>query len=393
MERKAIAIELKTDRPGDIVATFSRFNIPDHDGDVTLPTAFDEGAPVRLLPAHDWTHYMIGKGVIKSLADVAQLDGSFFLNTSAGRDWYESIKADKAGGNPLQEWSYGFDILDAEPGNFAGQPVRVLKKLKVHEVSPVTLGAGIGTGTVSVKAGSPFATNTAAVATAIAATIEDLKAAIASHSTATDDGAWDGPANEARISADAGASTLRRAFAWMDPDKDPATKAAYRFIHHMVSTDGSVGAANLRACSTGIAVLNGGRGGTTIPADDRSGVYAHLARHLRDGDREPPALREKGLRFRDEADDALAGVMALVDRAEDIHLTRRAKEGRTISAANMERLGSIADELEASAAKLRALLRPADAGKAIAAPADLLAEFQHFQEQAGYYNRLLGVPA
>lgn len=115
--------------------------------------------------------------------------------------------------------------------------------------------------------------------------------AIGAHHTATSDGGWDGPANEARLRKGEGAAYYRRAFAWQDPDGDPETKAGYRFIHHEVGSDGSIGAANLRACSTGIGVLNGGRGGTTIPDADKQGVYNHLAAHLRDGDMEPPELR------------------------------------------------------------------------------------------------------
>lgn len=114
--------------------------------------------------------------------------------------------------------------------------------------------------------------------------------AIGVHHTATSEGAWDGPANEARLRADGSAAYYRSAFAWQDPEGDPATKAAYRFIHHEVGGDGRVGAANLRGASTGIGVLNGGRGGTTIPSGDVAGVYRHLAAHLRDGDREPPEL-------------------------------------------------------------------------------------------------------
>lgn len=113
--------------------------------------------------------------------------------------------------------------------------------------------------------------------------------AIASHSTATSTGAWDGPANEARLPSARG--PLRAAHAWVDSVADPDTKGAYRFIHHFVSAGGTVGAASTVACSAGIAVLNGGRGGTTIPAGDRAGVYAHLARHLRDANLEPPPLR------------------------------------------------------------------------------------------------------
>ena len=84
---------------------------------------------------------------------------------------------------------------------------------------------------------------------------------------------------------------MRGAYAWVDPEADGDTKAAYKFIHHEVARNGDVGAASERACSSGIAVLNGGRGGTDIPAGDRKGVYRHLATHLKDAGRDPPELR------------------------------------------------------------------------------------------------------
>lgn len=117
------------------------------------------------------------------------------------------------------------------------------------------------------------------------------KAALPVHHTATSDGAWDGPANEARLANDAGAATFKKFFAWIDPEADPDTKAAYKFGHHEVSGEGSVGAANIKACITGIAVLNGGRGGTTIPDADNEGVWKHLAAHISDAGNEPPPLK------------------------------------------------------------------------------------------------------
>jgi HK97 family phage prohead protease len=147
-ERKSLQIELKADKPGSVRAIFSTFNVIDKDGDVTIPGAFTQGEAVRLLPAHNWAHYAIGKGAISADDSQAFFDGMFNLNTTAGKDWYESVKDI----GDLQEWSYGFDVIDAEPGVVNGVNVRVLKKLRVHEVSPVTLGAGIGTGTLAIKA-------------------------------------------------------------------------------------------------------------------------------------------------------------------------------------------------------------------------------------------------
>lgn len=122
----------------------------------------------------------------------------------------------------------------------------------------------------------------------------ELRKAIPVHHTPTSDASWDGPANEARLKLDQDPSYYRKAYAWQDPDKDPRTKAAYKFIHHEVDSDGNIGAANVRACITGIAVLNGARGGTTIQDADKPGVWSHLAAHLRDADVEPPELKRSG---------------------------------------------------------------------------------------------------
>jgi hypothetical protein len=115
-------------------------------------------------------------------------------------------------------------------------------------------------------------------------------AAIRTHSTGTSDASWDGPANEARLPSPMSRATAQNAYAWMSPDAPAGEvqKSDCKFIHHMVGANGQPGAANLTACSTGIGVLNGGRGGTTIPAADRQGVYNHLARHIRDGGLDVP---------------------------------------------------------------------------------------------------------
>ena len=51
--------------------------------------------------------------------------------------------------------------------------------------------------------------------------------AIGSHDTATASGPWDAAANERRL--EGGEDTLRRAYAWVDPEGDPDVKASYRF--------------------------------------------------------------------------------------------------------------------------------------------------------------------
>lgn len=118
-------------------------------------------------------------------------------------------------------------------------------------------------------------------------------AAIPPHKTPTSNASWDGPANEARLKLDQPGAYYRKAYAWVDSEKDETKKNAYRFIHHEVSGSGAIGAANVQACRTGIGVLNGARGGTTIPAKDRQGVYDHLAKHLKDAGLDAPPLKSE----------------------------------------------------------------------------------------------------
>jgi len=152
----------------------------------------------------------------------------------------------------------------------------------------------------------------------------EVRKAIPVHHTAVSDASWDGPKNEANLKNDGDAAYYRKAYAWVDPEKDPDTKAAYKFIHHEVSSDGKIGAANIRACITGIAVLNGARGGTKIPKADRKGVYNHLAAHLRDADIEPPELKSRNIEIdyrsfplvevRATEDDKIVGHAAVFDQ-------------------------------------------------------------------------------
>jgi len=100
---------------------------------------------------HDWKN-IIGKGKIIQDDDKAVFKGSFNMNTNAGKEAYETVKAM----GDLQQWSFGFEVLDSEVGLFSKdggeeKEVRYLKDLKVWEVSPVMVGANQNTHTVAVK--------------------------------------------------------------------------------------------------------------------------------------------------------------------------------------------------------------------------------------------------
>lgn len=123
------------------------------------------------------------------------------------------------------------------------------------------------------------------------ALVADPVGAVFAHTTFTSDASWDGPSNEARLNDIMPMSSARNVYAWIDDsqctDDGGCPKTAGKFPHHEVNADGTPGAANLTACSSGIGVLNGGRGGTSIPDADRRGVYDHLAGHLRDAGQVP----------------------------------------------------------------------------------------------------------
>jgi hypothetical protein len=145
---KQCQAQFKADgKPGEFRAIFSTFDLKDADGDVTLAGAFQDGAAVRIAAwGHNWNVPAVGRGTIHSDDREAWVDGAFNLATVAGREHYETVK-NLAG---LQSWSYGYDVVESSPGKWHGEQVRFLKRLVVHEVSPVMLGAGV-TRTESIK--------------------------------------------------------------------------------------------------------------------------------------------------------------------------------------------------------------------------------------------------
>jgi len=144
--------------------------------------------------------------------------------------------------------------------------------------------------------------------------------AVAPHDTCTDDGAWDGPANEGRARSGEGMGYYEAVYAWYDSDGDLEAKASWRFIHHFVSETGDPGCASTVAASAGIGVLNGARGGSTIPDEDRLGVWDHLAQHLADAGMDAPELMS--------ADDA-----AFVARAVEAGLEVDPTDSASVAAA------------------------------------------------------------
>lgn len=150
-ERKSLtSVHVKDADKGQVSAVIATLNARDHDGDVILPGAFESGQKVRISAFNhaSWGPSLpVGKGTIREEGNEARFDGQFFLNTETGRETFETVK----GLDDLGEWSFGFDIIESDRGEFEGEEVRYLRKLDTHEVSPVLLGAGINTRTLAVK--------------------------------------------------------------------------------------------------------------------------------------------------------------------------------------------------------------------------------------------------
>lgn len=174
-ERKGLlSFEFKAEKEGSFRATFSRFDVVDRDGDVTLADAFTRGQEVRIAQwGHNWGAPAVGKGAIDFDGERAWVDGAFFLDTTAGKDTYLAVK----NLGTLQEWSYGFEIKERSFGEFGDPPqqVQFLRRLEVFEVSPVMLGAGIGTGTDAIKGARTLADESEAVLAAASGLADRLK--------------------------------------------------------------------------------------------------------------------------------------------------------------------------------------------------------------------------
>ena len=153
MDTKSLTggVQVKDAAKGTVEAVFSTLDVKDLDGDVTLPGAFQDGAEV-IISAYghkSWQGVLpVGKGTISTRGSEAILDGQFFLDTMAGAETFATVK----GLGALGQWSYGYDVVKSSYGEWQNEPVRFLEALKVHEVSPVLLGAGMNTRTLAAKA-------------------------------------------------------------------------------------------------------------------------------------------------------------------------------------------------------------------------------------------------
>jgi hypothetical protein len=263
------------------------------------------------------------------------MEGKYFVaNMQAARDQFAMVRGLYDAG--IGEWSYGYDVMDADYGEWAGQPVRFLKRQAVNEVSPVLQGAGVNTRTLAAKAALLGGT-----------TVGDMQRALKAHKTGHTLERWAGIAAET-------VDALRGCHAWVDPAGDIESPLAYRFAHHAKAD----APANLRQCIGGIGWLNSSA--SLDIAADREGVYTHLSQHVTDAGRQTVELKATpgaNLTLADEIAAAMVVVSATVDAAGRV-VAHRSVKGKALSQVNVELLDWLRDDL----GRLNALLAtPEDA--------------------------------
>lgn len=153
MHKTISSVEIKDADKGEISAVFSTFNVIDKDGDLTLPGAIKDGTEVVISAYGHQSHYgalPLGKGVIRTTDTEAILEGNFFMDTTHGADAFKVVKALSEA--DLQEWSYSLNDVTRKSVEAEGRRYWVIEDIGlIKEVSPVLIGAGVGTRTLAAK--------------------------------------------------------------------------------------------------------------------------------------------------------------------------------------------------------------------------------------------------
>lgn len=148
------SFEIKDAEKGEVEAIIATLGVVDKDEDIIRADAVANGSKVSMSSyGHDavFGARPVGKGTVHTVGNKLVFKGRMFLATSDGRDTFECLK--EMGED--QEWSFGFRILGAEVPSDEERKMgarRILTKLDAFEVSPVIIGAGVGTRTTAVKA-------------------------------------------------------------------------------------------------------------------------------------------------------------------------------------------------------------------------------------------------
>jgi len=178
------------------------------------------------------------------------------------------------------------------------------------------------------------------------------------------DAAWDGPA----VVKECDIEDLAKISAWKDSSKDTAdlTKSDFKLPHHEGPGEGYKTVwAGVKAA---MGALLGARGGVDIPEADKEAVHAHLSKHYKEFDEEPPELKgytatelkamfEEDIVNQKDVDAAVAkAVEPLAKQIEALKKQLTAKAGARLSADSLEKLGKVMEHLMAGHGVLKGLM-------------------------------------
>lgn len=162
---KAAVLEAGTDddlEDGDFRALVSAFGSTDSYGDIVEPGSFTEslaewkagGDPIPVVWAHQWADPFAHVGTVKSAEEtdrgleiVGHISPEERESNTTAAQVYRLLKERR-----ITQFSFAFDVLEAEESTVEGKRVTLLRRLKLHEVGPCLLGVNQSTELGSVKA-------------------------------------------------------------------------------------------------------------------------------------------------------------------------------------------------------------------------------------------------
>lgn len=322
MEYKTFASAIKGISDRTVTGVASVFGIVDDGGDRVMPGAFSKTAAERLprvkvLWQHDSSQPPLA--VIRSLREIPAVElpeevraaypeatGGLevvreYLPTQRGDEVLAGLKS-----GAITEMSFGYDAVKFDLQSVEGKTVRNLREVRLWDVSDVNWG--MNPATVAVKAAVPFRDT----------------------GKAPEGDPWTGPTLADftdQVFGDLSAAERRRImghFAWSANDP-PEAYNDLKLAHHQPAKTG-IGPAVWRGVAAAMVALMGGRAPLDVPSGDRRGIYDHLVGHYKQFDKEPPDFKTVELLYQIRGYDA--------------------KEGRVLSARNLERLKNALKELE-----------------------------------------------
>lgn len=158
MDRKTYQFtDLKLDTAGEgtFEAVFATLDAIDHDGDTYDPGAIGKQNVV----ISQWNHGSWGEGVsalpvgvgsIFERGNKAVVAGEFDMADPDGVRHHAKLKYLHEKGRNV-EWSFALPDMDYRMEERDGDMLRVITRVAIPEVSPVLLGAGVGTELLSIK--------------------------------------------------------------------------------------------------------------------------------------------------------------------------------------------------------------------------------------------------